>query len=150
MGVGFTLLPRFARFYHSSAAAHRWSIAVVIAAVARPRFRALAPLLERWLLGGQVPLDGAARRGVVQWHREDRHAFARAAAPRSRRRQPHLSTGPAGCRQFAIGSAVVAAPWGLTGVVYGVGAGWLAWAVMAFVVVSHHLRLPAAVAAETR
>jgi len=36
----------------------------------------------------------------------------------------------------------------LTGVVYGIGLGWLAWAVMAFAVVMHHLRLPADVTAE--
>jgi len=45
-------------------------------------------------------------------------------------------------------ASVLGAPWGLTGVVYGIGLGWLAWAVLSFAVVMHHLRLPADVAAE--
>jgi hypothetical protein len=44
---------------------------------------------------------------------------------------------------------VAAAPWGLTGVVYGIGCGWFAWAGLSFALVIHHLRLPAGVPAET-
>jgi hypothetical protein len=49
---------------------------------------------------------------------------------------------------FATGAAVLAAPWGLTGVVYGIGLGWLAWAALSFGVVMHHLHQPVDVAAD--
>jgi hypothetical protein len=50
---------------------------------------------------------------------------------------------------LALGGAIAAAPWGLIGVVYGIGFGWFAWAAMSFALVIHHLRLPAGLPAQT-
>jgi O-antigen/teichoic acid export membrane protein len=42
----------------------------------------------------------------------------------------------------AIGAAVVGANWGLAGVIYGVGLGWLVRALVTFRICARHLRLP--------
>jgi Na+-driven multidrug efflux pump len=46
---------------------------------------------------------------------------------------------------LAIPAAVFGAQWGLAGVIYGVGLGWLARAVTALLITLRHLRLPASV-----
>jgi Na+-driven multidrug efflux pump len=45
----------------------------------------------------------------------------------------------------AVPAAVFAARWGLVGVIYGVGLGWLLRALAAFYLTMRHLRFPAAV-----
>ena len=157
MGVGFSLLPRLRAaptvFERRQLIARELRFAVVIAAVGSAAILVLAPLIERWLLEGKYHLSMALLvAALFSGIAKIAHAFTRATATALATPRELAFVNWAGwlSAAFAIGSAVVAAPWGLTGVVYGVGVGWLAWAVMSFVVVSHHLRLPAAVAAETR
>ena len=157
MGVGFSLLPRLRAaatvFERRQLIARELRFAVVIAAVGSAAILVLTPLIERWLLEGKYHLSMALLvAALFSGIAKIAHAFARAAATALATPRELAFVNWAGwlSAAFAIGSAVVAAPWGLTGVIYGVGVGWLAWAVMSFVVVSHHLRLPAAVAAETR
>ena len=157
MGVGFSLLPRLRAaptvFERRQLIARELRFAVVIAAVGSAAILVLAPLIERWLLEGKYHLSMALLvAALFSGIAKIAHAFARAAATALATPRELKFVNWAGwlSAAFAIGSAVVAAPWGLTGVVYGIGFGWLAWAIMSFVVVSHHLRLPAAVAAETR
>jgi len=157
MGVGFSLLPRLRAaasvFERRQLIARELRFAVVIAAVGSAAILVLAPLIERWLLEGKYHLSmGLLVAALFSGIAKIAHAFARAAATALATPRELAFVNWAGwlSAAFAIGSAVVAAPWGLTGVVYGIGLGWLAWAVMSFVVVSHHLRLPAEAAAETR
>ncbi|HET7608803.1 MAG TPA: hypothetical protein VFL84_09020 [Gammaproteobacteria bacterium] len=157
MGVGFSLLPRLRAattiLERRQLIARELRFAVVIAALGSAAILALTPPIEHWLLDGKYHLSmallvAALFSGVAKIA----HAFARATATALATARELKLVSFAGwlSAAFAIGSAVVAAPWGLTGVIYGIGVGWLAWAVISFVVVSHHLRLPAAVAAETQ
>ncbi len=51
---------------------------------------------------------------------------------------------------IAIGAAVFGARWGLAGVIYGVGLGWLVRALTAFYLTLHHLKLPESVPVTAR
>jgi hypothetical protein len=79
------------------------------------------------------------------------HAFARATATALATPRELARVNAAGwlSAALALGAAVAAAPWGLTGVIYGIGLGWFAWAVVSFVLVMNHLRLPAGLPAQT-
>jgi O-antigen/teichoic acid export membrane protein len=156
MAVGFTLLPRLRRaasvFERRQLIGRELRFAVIIAAGGAAAILVLAPLLERWFLEGKYHLStsllvAALFSGVAKIA----HAFARATSTALATPRELAFVNGAGWLSavLAIGAAVVAAPWGLTGVIYGVGVGWLAWAVASFAVVSHHLRLPARVPAET-
>ena len=157
MAVGFSLLPRLRAaatiIERRQLIARELRFAVVIAALGSAAILVLTPLIEHWLLDGKYHLSMALLvAALFSGIAKIAHAFARAAATAlgSARELQFVNWAGWLSAALAIGSAVVAAPWGLTGVVYGIGTGWLAWAVMSFVVVSHHLRLPAAVAAETQ
>ena len=157
MAVGFSLLPRLRAaatiIERRQLIARELRFAVVIAALGSAAILVLTPLIEHWLLDGKYHLSMALLvAALFSGIAKIAHAFARAAATAlgSARELQFVNWAGWLSAAFAIGSAIVAAPWGLTGVVYGIGTGWLAWAVMSFVVVSHHLRLPAAVAAETQ
>ena len=112
----------------------------------------LTPLIERWFLAGKYHLStGLLVAALFSGIAKIAHAFARATATALATPRELAFVNGAGwlSAALAIGAAVVAAPWGLTGVIYGIGFGWLAWAVMSFAAVMHHLRVPASVAAET-
>ena len=156
MAVGFTLLPRLRNattvFERRQLIAHELRFAIVIAVVGAAAILVLTPLIERWFLAGKYHLPfslvaAALFSGVAKIA----HAFAKAAATALATPRELAFVNGAGWMSvaLAIGGAVVAARWGLAGVIYGVGLGWLAWAVMSFVLVIRHLRLPAGVPAET-
>jgi hypothetical protein len=50
----------------------------------------------------------------------------------------------------AFAAAIFGARWGLTGVIYGVGVGWLVRALTASFLILRHLRLPASIPATAR
>jgi hypothetical protein len=157
MAVGFTLLPRLRAaatvIERRQLIARELRLALVIAAVGSAAVLVLTPPIERWFLAGKYHLSmGLLVAALFSGTAKIAHAFTRAAATALATPRELKFVNWAGwlSAAFAIGAAVVAAPWGLTGVVYGIGFGWLAWAVMSLVVISHHLRLPAAVAAQSR
>ena len=156
MAVGFTLLPRLRNattvFERRQLIAHELRFAIVIAVVGAVAILVLTPLIERWFLAGKyhLPLSlivAALFSGVAKIA----HAFAKTAATALATPRELAFVNGAGWLSvaLAIGGAVVAARWGLAGVIYGVGLGWLAWAVLSFVIVVRHLRLPAALPAAT-
>jgi hypothetical protein len=156
MGVGFSLLPRLRSaatvFERRQLIAHELRFATVIAAAGAVAILMLTPLVERWLLDGKyhLPLSlllAAVFSGVAKIA----HAFAKAAATALATQRELAFVNAAGWISvvLAIGCAVGAARWGLTGVIYGVGAGWFAWAIMSFALVVRHLRVPDGVPAET-
>jgi O-antigen/teichoic acid export membrane protein len=156
MGVGFTLLPRLRRattvLERRQLIAHELRFALVIAAAGAAAILVLTPLLERWFLAGKYHLPiGLLVAALFSGTAKIAHAFARATATALATPRELAFVNGAGwlSAALAIGLAVAAAPWGLTGVIYGIGAGWLTWAIAAFGVVMHHLRVPAEVPAET-
>lgn len=156
MGVGFSLLPRLRNaatvFERRRLIAHEARFAVAIAVAGAAAILVVTPLVERWFLAGKYDLPtilvvAALFSGVAKIA----HAFAKAAATALGTPRELARVNGAGWASvaLAVGSAYLAAPWGLTGVIYGVGLGWLAWAAMMFAVVQRHLRLPHGVPAET-
>jgi hypothetical protein len=155
MGVGFSLLPRLRAATtvaeRRRLIAHELRFAIVISAVGAAGILVLTPLIERWFLDGRYHLSmGLLVAALFSGIAKIAHAFARAAATALATPRELAFVNWAGwlSAAFAVGAAVVAAPWGLTGVVYGIGLGWLAWAVLAFGVVMHHLHQPVDVTAD--
>jgi O-antigen/teichoic acid export membrane protein len=156
MGVGFSLLPRLRSastvLARRELIARELRFAIVIAAVGAVAILAFTPVIERWFLAGKYHLSTALLvAALFSGVAKIAHAFARATATAvATPRELALLNGAGWVSvAIAIGAAIVGAPWGLAGVIYGVGLGWLAWAIAAFALVMHHLRLPARVTAET-
>jgi O-antigen/teichoic acid export membrane protein len=153
--VGFSLLPRLRAAAtvpeRRLLMARELRFALAVSVLGGGAVLVLTPLIEDWFLAGKYHLSMALLvAALFSGIAKIAHAFARAAAPALATPGELAFVNWAGwlSAALAVGAAVVAAPWGLTGVVYGIGFGWLAWAVLAFAVVMHHLRLPANVAAE--
>ena len=155
MAVGFSLLPRLRAAATVPARrlliARELRFALVISVLGAAAILVLTPLIERWFLDGKYHLSiGLLVAALFSGIAKIAHAFARAAATALATSRELAFVNWAGwlSAAVAVGAAVVGAPWGLTGVVYGIGLGWLAWAVLAFAVVMHHLRLPTDLTAE--
>jgi len=157
MAVGFSLLPRLRSaksvLERRELIARELRFAVVIAAAGAVCILAFTPLVEHWFLAGKYHLStvlvvAAIFSGVAKIA----HAFARATATAvATPRELALLNGAGWVSvAIAVGAAFVAAPWGLAGVMYGVSLGWLTWAIAAFALVTHHLRLPASVPVASR
>ena len=156
MGVGFGLLPRLRSaetvLERRQLIARELRFAVVIAVAGAVSVLAFAPLIERWFLAGKYHLStGLLVAALFSGVAKIAHAFARATVTALASPRELAVVNGAGWISVAVavGAAIVAAPSGLTGVIYGIGLGWLAWAVASFAVVMHHLRLPASVPAQT-
>jgi O-antigen/teichoic acid export membrane protein len=155
MAVGFSLLPRLRAaatvLERRELVAGELRFALVISILGAAAILVLTPPIERLLLDGKYHLSiGLLVAALFSGIAKIAHAFARAVATALATPRELAFVNWAGwlSAALAIGAAVLGAPWGLTGVVYGIGLGWLAWAVISFTVVMHHLRLPAGVAAE--
>ena len=156
MGVGFSLLPRLRSaatvFERRRLIAHEARFAAAIAVAGAAGVLIATPLIERWLLAGKYDLStGLIVAALFSGIAKIAHAFAKAAATALGTQRELARVNGAGWASvaLAIGAAFLATPWGLTGVIYGVGFGWLAWAALMFAVVYRHLRLPHGVPAET-
>ena len=155
MAVGFSLLPRLRAaatvFERRELVAAELRFALVISILGAAAILVLTPPIERLFLDGKYHLTiGLLVAALFSGIAKIAHAFARAVATALATPRELAFVNWAGwlSAAFAIGAAAVGAPWGLTGVVYGIGFGWLAWAVISFAVVMHHLRLPAGMAME--
>jgi hypothetical protein len=156
MGVGFSLLPRLRSaatvFERRALIARELRFAIVTAAVGGAAILVLAPLVERAFLAGKYELSmGLLVAALFSGVGKIAHAFARATATALATPRELALVNAAGwlSAALALGAAIAAAPWGLTGVIYGIGFGWFVWAVVSFVLVMNHLRLPAGLPAET-
>lgn len=156
MAVGFSLLPRLRSaatvLERRQLIARELRFALFTAAVGAAAILVLTPLIERWLLAGKYHLStGLLVAALFSGVAKIAHAFARATATALATSRELAWVNGAGWLSvlLAIAAAAAGAPWGLTGLIYGIGFGWLAWAVASFAVVSHHLRAPAGVPAET-
>ena len=156
MGVGFSLLPRLRSaatvLERRALVAKELRFAIAVAAFGAALVFLLTPPIERWFLEGKYHLSTSLLAAALfSGIGKIAHAFARATATALATPRELALVNAAGwlSAAFALGAAVAAAPWGLTGVVYGIGCGWFAWAGLSFALVIHHLRLPAGVPAET-
>lgn len=156
MGVGFSLLPRLRGAAtvpeRRSLLARELKFALAVAAIGSAAVLLLTPPIERLFLDGKYHLStGLLAAAIFSGIGKIAHAFSRATASALATPRELALVNAAGwlSAALALGGAVAAAPWGLIGVVYGIGIGWFAWAGMSFILVFHHLRLPAGLPAET-
>jgi O-antigen/teichoic acid export membrane protein len=155
MAVGFSLLPRLRAAAtvpeRRLLVARELRFALAVSVLGAVAILVLTPLIEDWFLADKYHLSmGLLVAALFSGIAKIAHAFARAAATALATPRELAFVNWVGWLSVALAviASVVGAPWGLTGVVYGIGLGWLAWAVLAFAVVMHHLRLPEDVAAE--
>lgn len=152
MGVGYTLVPRLRTAgsvvdrRHLIAHEARLVAAMVVAGSAFIWF--VTPLIERWLLQGKYHLGAtlllaALITGVAKIVNAFTKSTVTALATPGELSLVNLFGW--GSAALAIPAAVFGARWGLAGVMYGVGFGWLIQAATAFFITLRHLKLPASV-----
>jgi O-antigen/teichoic acid export membrane protein len=150
MGVGYTLVPRLRAagsvMQRRRLIAHEAKLISAIIVAGSLAIWFLTPLIERWLLAGKYHLGGsllvaAIFSGVAKIMNSFTKATVTALATEREVSVVNLlgwvSVG------VAIVAAIVGARWGLVGVVYGVGVGWLVRALSASFLILRHLRLSA-------
>ena len=156
MGVGYSLLPRLRAapgvVERRRLIAKEARLILPIVALGSAVIWIATPLVERWLLDGKYHLSAAlVLAALVTGVVKIMNGFAQStvAALADARELSVLSVlGWVGV-VIAVAGAVAGAHWGLPGVIYGVGLGWLVRSSTAFYIVSRHLRLPVATPAVT-
>jgi O-antigen/teichoic acid export membrane protein len=153
-GVGYSLLPRLRaapgvperrRLLRREA-----RLVVVMAVLGSALIWLATPQIERWFLGGKYHLSGAlVLAAVVTGVAKILNGFAESAVAALADARELSAVSLLGWVAVAIAvlGAVAGARWGLPGVIYGVGIGWLVRATTGLYLVSRHLRLPSAAGA---
>ncbi|HEY7634214.1 MAG TPA: hypothetical protein VH763_01595 [Gemmatimonadales bacterium] len=156
MGVGYTLIPRL-RVAGSLAERRsliRREIQLVAALVAAGAIVIwiVTPVVEHWLLGGKydltVPLIVAALASGVA---KVLNAFSKALVTALSDPREVTTVNLVGWISVgvAVAGAAIGARWGLPGVIYGVGVGWLLRAAIGIGISARRLRSPSPVVATT-
>lgn len=153
MGVGYTLVPRLR--VTGSVPERRRLIAheaklvsgMVVAGSAVVWFT--TPFIERWFLGGKYHLGGSLLLAtLISGVAKITDAFTKSTVTALGTPAEVSLVNLLGWASvaLAVAAAVFGARWGLAGVIYGVGFGWLIRALTAFYVILRHLKLPSSVA----
>jgi O-antigen/teichoic acid export membrane protein len=152
MGVGYTLIPRLRAAgsvpQRRRLIAHEARLVGGIVVAGSVIIWFVTPLIERWLLLGKYHLGASLLvatlfSGVAKIMNAFTKSTVTALATPAEVSMVNLF-GWASVA-LAIPAAVFGAQWGLAGVIYGVGLGWLARAVTALLITLRHLKLPASV-----
>ncbi len=156
MGVGYSLLPRLRaasgvverrRLLYKEA-----RLVVAVALLGSLVIWVATPRIEEWFLGGKYHLSAAlVLAAVVTGVAKVLNGFAQSAVsaladPRELSVVSVLGWVSVG---VAVLGAVAGARWGLPGVIYGVGLGWVMRASVGLLLAARHLRLPSAPQAVT-
>ncbi len=151
MGVGYTLVPRLRTATNiverRKLVAHEARMVGLVALAGAAAIWFVTPLAERWLVGDKYHLGGALLvAALVSGVSKVINSFARAAAAALATARELWMINVLGWVSIALAVAagVVGARWGLTGVIYGVAAGWMLRSAATFYFAARHLRLPAA------
>lgn len=150
MGVGYSLFPRLRAApdipHRRRLIAREVRLITVIVVLGSAAIWILTPLVEEWFLAGKYHLPGslivaALVVGVIKiLNAFTKSTVSALAEPRELSIINLLGWVSVA---VAIGAAVIGARWGLAGVIYGVGLGWLVRAISAMYLTARHLRLPA-------
>lgn len=152
MGVGYTLVPRLRvagsvpERRHLIAHEAKLVGAIVVAGSALIWF--VTPLIERWFLQGKYHLSGSLLlAALVSGVAKIMNAFTKSTVTALATAGELSMVNLLGWVSvlLAVVAAVFGARWGLAGVIYGVGFGWLVRALTALYVTLRHLRLPASI-----
>jgi O-antigen/teichoic acid export membrane protein len=152
MGVGYTLVPRLRAagsvVERRHLIAHEAKLVTALVAAGSAVIWFVTPVIERWLLQGKYHLGaGLLLAALITGMAKIMDAFTKStvtalATPAELSLVNLFGWGSAA---LAIPAAVFGARWGLAGVMYGVGFGWLIRAVTALYITFRHLKLPTSV-----
>lgn len=152
MGVGYTLLPQLRAAVDVPARrrliAHEARLVGAIVLLGSAAIWVVTPLIERWFLAGKYHLAGSlVLASIVAGIAKVLNSFSKATISALGDGRELTLVNLAGWASVVVAvlAAVFAARWGLVGVIYGVGLGWLLRALAALVVTMRHLQLPAPV-----
>jgi O-antigen/teichoic acid export membrane protein len=152
MGVGYTLVPRLRAAgsipERRHLIAHEAKLVGGMVLAGSVAIWVITPWIERWLLQDKYHLTGslllaAVISGIAKIMNSFTKSTVTALATPSELSMVNV-LGWASVA-LAIPAAVLGARWGLAGVMYGVGFGWLLRALTAFYVTLRHLKLPASI-----
>jgi O-antigen/teichoic acid export membrane protein len=152
MGVGFSLLPRLRAAAtvpeRRRLIAQEARLVGAIALLGAVTIWFVTPVAEHLFLAGKYHLPGSlVVAAIVSGIAKIANAFTKAAA--SALAEPRELSWVNMVGWVSVGIALVAAfagaRWGLAGIIYGVGFGWIVRAVVAFALIMRHLRLPVSV-----
>jgi O-antigen/teichoic acid export membrane protein len=152
MGVGYTLLPRLRAAADVPARrrliAHEARLVGAIALLGSAFIWLVTPLVERWFLAGKYHLAGSlVLAAIVVGIAKILNAFSKAtvSALGDARELTLVNLTGWVSVAIAIAAGLLGAHWGLAGVIYGVGLGWILRGLAALYLTMRHLRLPAPV-----
>ena len=156
MGVGYSLLPRLraAPGVHERRRliAREARLVIPIVALGSAAIWIATPYVERWFLSGKYHLSAAlVLAALVTGVVKILNGFAQStvSALADARELSVVSALGWAAVAIAVVAAIAGARWGLPGVIYGVGIGWLMRFSAALYMTARHLRLPAAAPAVT-
>jgi O-antigen/teichoic acid export membrane protein len=153
MGIGYTLVPRLRAassvVERRRLIAHEAKLVSLIVVSGSLVIWFLTPVIEHWFLAGKYHLGGTLVMATLfSGVAKILNSFTKSAVTA-------LATGPEilivnVLGWLSVGVAIAAAAsgarWGLAGVIYGVGLGWLTRAISASFLTLRHLRLPTTIA----
>jgi O-antigen/teichoic acid export membrane protein len=152
MGVGYTLVPRLrvaaSVMERRRLISHEAKLVGGLVVAGSAAIWLVTPVIERWFLQGKYHLGGslllaALVSGIAKIMNAFTKSTVTALATPGELSMVNLfgwvSVG------LAIPAAVFGAQWGLAGVIYGVGFGWLLRALPSLYITFRHLRLPASI-----
>jgi len=154
MGVGYTLVPRLRAPgtvpERRLLIAHEAKLVAVLVVAGSATLWVVTPLIERWVLEGKYHLTGplllaALVSGVAKIMDAFTKSTVTALATPAELSLVNLF-GWASVA-LAVPAAVFGARWGLAGVIYGVGFGWLLRSLTGLYITLRHLKLPASIPA---
>jgi O-antigen/teichoic acid export membrane protein len=152
MGVGYTLIPRLRAagsvLDRRKLISHEAKLVSAVVIAGSLFIWLVTPLVERWLLQGKYHLTGylllaAVFSGVVKILNAFTRATVTALATPSELSMVNLLGWVSVA--LAIPAGLFGARWGLSGLIYGVGFGWLLRALTGMYYTVRHLNLPATV-----
>jgi O-antigen/teichoic acid export membrane protein len=152
MGVGYTLVPRLRAagsvVERRHLISHEAKLVAAMVAAGSVVIWFVTPMIERWFLQGKYHLGASLLlAALITGMAKIMNAFTKStvtalATPAELSLVNLFGWGSAA---LAIPAAVFGARWGLAGVMYGVGFGWLTRAVTALYITLRHLKLPTSV-----
>jgi O-antigen/teichoic acid export membrane protein len=154
MGVGYTLLPRLRAagsvLERRHLVAHEAKLVSTIVVAGSLAIWFVTPGIERWFLAGKYHLSASlVFAAIVTGVTKVMNSFTRSAVTALAKPAELLLLNLLGWVSVgvAILAAVFGARWGLVGVMYGVGLGWLMRALAGLYLTLRHLKIPVAVPA---
>jgi O-antigen/teichoic acid export membrane protein len=152
MGVGYTLIPRLRAagtvMQRRRLIGNEAKLVAAVAIAGSAFIWLLTPVIERWLLQGKYHLSGALLLAtLITGMAKIMNAFTKSTVTALATPAELSMVNLLGWVSVAVAipAAFLGARWGLTGLIYGVGFGWLVRALTALLLTLRHLKLPASI-----